>query len=406
MSAGGGPERARAVIRAPNHLGELVLALPALTAAADRWPTTPVVQIVSELAPVLGIAGVDADPLPLEGRRRVVRAGLALRRRRPDVGILLTPSFSSALIFVLAGVRARRGTDTDGRGPLLTDPVDRAPLLRGHRVREYLRLVRAGEAASGAGRDGAARPGTAASPRGERDRDGRDGLPRPRLRRLGSARDAWRERARREGIEATADGPVVGLVPGGKAPARRWPADRFGELAERLAGGGCRVRVFGGADETEITARVAAGTRGVDDLGGRTDLLELAGGLAACDAVVGNDTGPLHLAAAADRPVVAVWGSGDPRQTRPLASSARLVGRFDLPCHPCLEAECPRRGAGYRSGRARRECLELIGVEDVEEAATAALSDRRSGRRASGAAVGVDTAPEGTGRSRTEGRDA
>jgi ADP-heptose:LPS heptosyltransferase len=84
--------------------------------------------------------------------------------------------------------------------------------------------------------------------------------------------------------------------------------------------------------------------------------------------VVANDTGPMHVAAALDRPLVVVWGSGDPRQTRPLSPRSRLVGRFELPCVPCLEATCPRSGAGYVADRARRECLRLVTVDRVEDA--------------------------------------
>lgn len=365
MRPGAEGDRARAVIRAPNHLGDLVLSLPALEAAAERWSSPPLVQVVEELVPVLRLSGLDLEPLPLAGRHRVVRAARALRRRRPDVGVLLTPSFSAAMIFFLAGIRARRGTDTDARGWLLTDPVDRRPLLRGHRVREYLRLVdEEGGGPRGAG--------------GRRDAGGA-GAPRPRLHHLRPARSAWRGLARRHELNAGRSEPVVGLVPGGTSPARRWPARRYAELADRLASRGCRVRVFGGPSEGPITGRVAGGIAGAEDLGGRTGLLELAGGLESCDLVVGNDTGSVHLAAAADRPVVVVWGSGDPVQTRPLAPSLCVVGRFGLPCHPCLESECPRRGPGYRAERARRECLELIPVDEVEAAAGAALDDRASG---------------------------
>lgn len=368
MTTHGDRDRAHAVIRAPNHLGELVLALPALTAASEAWTAPAVVQVVEDLVPVVRLSGLDVETLPLADRHRVLRAALDLRRRRPDAGVLLTPSFSAALIFALAGVRARRGTDTDGRRWLLTDAVAREPLLRGHRVREYLRLV--GE-------------------RAERRDGGRP--PRPRLRRLAPAREAWRALCRREGIPGPeTGGPVVGVLPGGTSSARRWPAARYADLAGRLAGRGCRVRVFGGPGETATTARVAGADGGVRDLGGRTDLRELAGGLASSDVVVGNDTGPMHLAAAAGRPLVVVWGSGDPVQTRPLSPSVRLLGGLGLPCHPCLEAACPRRGPGYRSDRARRECLKVVPVEEVEAAVAEALS-------APGDDAGGEASPAGTG---------
>lgn len=377
------------MIRAPNHLGELVLALPALRAAARAWSTRPVVQVVERLAPVLELAGLDVEVLPLADRHRVLRAAAALRRRRPDVGVLLTPSFSAALVFALAGVRARRGTSTDGRRLLLTDAVDREPLLRGHRVFEYLRLVDPGDGASPGGRSDAGRPAEPTAP------------PRPRLRRLDRARSAWTALAGSEDALRRRDGPVVGLVPGANAPARRWSADRYRELARRLRGAGCAVRVFGAPGEESVTGRVAEAAPEVVDLGGRTDLVELAGGLASCDLVVGNDTGAAHLAAAAGRPLVVVWGSGDPRQTRPPGSGVRVVARSDLPCHPCVETRCPRRGPGYLADDARRECLGLVTVDRVEAAVREALES--SAGSGAGEALGRETASRG--RPQRGGRD-
>lgn len=360
-------EGPRPLVRAPNHLGELVLALPALERAAELWPARPLVQLPARLGPVLAMADAPVEPLPMAGRHRFPGAVREVRARSPEVGILLTPSFSAALLMWLCGVPRRRGTDTDARGWLLTDRVDREPLLEGHRVAEYLALVEG------------ARPG-----RREAAEGAPDGLPRPRLRRLSEARRSWRATARKVGVEPAPDdrgGAVAALVPGGRASSRRWPAERWRELAGRLLDRGVRVRVFGGPAEEALTRHVAGDRSGAAALGGRTDLLALAGGLAASDAVASNDTGPMHLADALGRPLVAVWGAGDPAQTRPLAPTSRLFGTLDLPCHPCLEERCPRSGAGYRSPVAERECLRLVPVERVEEALLAELDGGDVGRR-------------------------
>jgi ADP-heptose:LPS heptosyltransferase len=165
------------------------------------------------------------------------------------------------------------------------------------------------------------------------------------------------------------------------------------ELAERLSGDGARVLVFGGPEERGRTARVAASS-GAWDLGGRTDLRALAGGLAACDLVVANDTGPMHLAAALDRPLVVPWGAGDPVQTRPLSTGARVLARPELPCHPCLEQECPRRGPGTLSPEARRECLTLLETREVEAEVRDALTE---GERVERPIVPGDAPGVGTG---------
>ena len=345
------------------------MALPALERAAELWSAPPLVQLPGQLEPLLAMSGARVEALPMAGRHRALSTARTLRARSPDVAVLLTPSFSAALLTALGGVPRRRGTATDARSWLLTDRVDREPLLRGHRVREFLTLV-----------EGAVGGEAAVRARPEAE------LPRPRLRRLSEARRAWRAVADRPGgDDGRAGGPVVGLVPGGTAVSRRWPASRWRELAGRLLDRGLRVRVFGGPEEEELTRRVAAGRPGAAALGGRTGLRALAGGLASCDAVAANDTGPMQVAAALERPLAVVWGAGDPVQTRPLSPRSRLLGTFDLPCHPCLEESCPRSGRGYRSGTADRECLRLVAVERVERAVLDLLAGDEGGREGHGA---------------------
>lgn len=337
----------RTVVRAPNHLGELVLAVPALEHAADRarreGNDPPLVQVVAHLVPILEMSGACVETLPLVRRRAIRAAARQIREAGCRDGVLLTPSLSSAIIFRLAGLASRRGT-SKGRSWLLTDPVDRAPLLRGHRVNEFLALV------------------------GCEDRSPEP--PAPALRKVDAARQAWSRARKRLALEESVEAPArtVAMFPGGNAPSRRWPAVRFGELARRLAGLGQRVLVLGGPGERGLTATVAAaGGRGCIDLGGRTRLLELAGALLDSSALVTNDTGPMHVAAALDRPIVALEGAADIRQTRPLARRVRLVGRFDLPCVPCVKNRCPRRGTGYELVDAHRECMRLITVDEVME---------------------------------------
>ncbi len=342
------------VVRAPNHLGELILALPALgyAAAAERDAGRRLsVQLVEGLQPILNMAGLDAVRLPMRDRRDVLAGGRQIRESGAQRGVLLTPSASSALMFRLGGLKSRRGTAGGWRTRLLTDPVPRAPLLEGHRVHEFLVLV-------GAEADGDPPAPVLRSPEGLDAGDAMDG-------------------------EGDADEiPVVALFPGANAESRRWPAGRFAALAGRLAAAGRRVLVLGGPDEEELTRLVASA--GVahgqcEDLGGRTDLTALAAVLARCDALVTNDTGPMHLAAALGTPVVALEGPADIRQTRPLGPHVRLIGRFDLPCVPCVRNHCPRTGPGTELTEARNECMWMISVDEVERAVQGLLEGSESG---------------------------
>ncbi len=336
------------VVRAPNHLGELILALPALqhvAAVESGAGRRPAVQYMAGLEPILDMAGLDVERLTIHDRRAVREGARQVRNTGARRGILLTPSVSSALMFRLGGLRSRRGTGGGWRTWLLTDAVPRGPLLERHRVHEFLALVGAE---------------TAGEP------------PAPVLRAP-------------EAVQRTAgagESLVVALFPGANGESRRWPAGRFSALAQRLAAAGRRVLVLGGPDEeglTEVVASAGAAYGECVDLGGRTDLAGLAAVLAGCDALVTNDTGPMHLAAALGTPVVALEGPADVRQTRPLGARVRLIGRFDLPCVPCVKNRCPRTGPGTELTDARNECMWLISVDEVERAAQELLEGSRPG---------------------------
>ena len=296
----------RCIVRAPNHLGDVVLALPALRAAnAD-------VLVRESVAGLLHLAGLTGRIIPFRGISDATRA---LRAARYERGVLLPPSFSSALIFVLGGVHKRRGTDTDRRRLLLTDAIPVESFHGMHRAAQYMALV-----------GSAVAKGAVLLPR----------LDVPRVAH---------------------EGRVIGVFPGGNARSRRWEPDRFAELVRRLARRGDQVRVFGGPTERELTARVAGDA--AIDLGGKTDLAQLAAGIASCDLLVTNDTGPLHLAAAVGTPTVSLWGAGDPLVTGPLGIGHRMLRHPELDCVPCTKNDCPLAVDRYR-------CLNLITVDDVE----------------------------------------
>jgi heptosyltransferase-2 len=339
------------VVRAPNHLGELILALPALhymVAVESGAGRRPAVQYMAGMEPILDMAGLEVERLPLEDRRAVREGARQVRGTGARRGILLTPSASSALMFRLGGLRSRRGTGGGWRTWLLTDAVPRGPLLQRHRVHEFLALV------------------------GSEEVEEVGEPPAPVLRVPEAVERPGGVGGRR----------VVALFPGANGESRRWPAGRFSALAQRLAAAGRRVLVLGGPGEeglTEVVASAGAAYGECVDLGGRTDLAGLAEVLAGSDALVTNDTGPMHLAAALGTPVVALEGPADVRQTRPLGARVRLVGRFDLPCVPCVKNRCPRSGPGTELTDARNECMWLISVDEVESAVQELLEGSGTG---------------------------
>lgn len=326
--------RTRRVVRAPNHLGDVVAALPALVADGSD------VLVVRWLAPIVEMGVGAGEVIPFDrGLSGFARAVGELRRRRYQEGILLTPAFSAAWLLRCGGVGRLRGTTTDGRTPLLADRIPPEALRPYHRINAYKLLL---------GQDSSGEP---------------------------SAHRLVPDEARRERWRAALgpSGPVVGLVPGSNAPARRWPVDRFATLAAALRARGARLVVMGGSRETPLTARVAGAVPGALDLGGRTDLADLAALLSVCDLVVTNDTGPMHLAGAVGTPTVSIWGPSDPEEVRQLgAPDIRVVGA-PLPCKPCRRNHCHRRGVGTVLAQAHEECMRQIELEAVLEAVEAAL---------------------------------
>jgi ADP-heptose:LPS heptosyltransferase len=335
------------IIRAPNHLGDFVMALPALAAAPDAH-----VVVIRWLVPLARLLPRSGSVIPLDrGARGLADAAAAVRRLRPARGTLLPPSFSSALLFRLGGARRIRGVATDRRRLLLDDVVPRSRLSGRHRTDLYLELVT-----------------------GEPPSDGAP-VPVPALDVPATLRVAWRDVLDGDSPASwSEDAPLAGIFPGSNASSRRWEPARFAETARRLAGHGVRVVVFGGAGEAELTKAVA-GAAGLD-MGGRTDLPLLAAALESCDLLITNDSGPMHLAAAVGTPVLDITGPADPRQTAPRGDGHRILQRLDLPCVPCVRNDCPRSGPGYILPSADRECMMLIDSGEVFEAALAMLGRR------------------------------
>ena len=153
---------------------------------------------------------------------------------------------------------------------------------------------------------------------------------------------------------------MVGLNPGAAfGSAKRWMPERYIELGRRLRDErGAAIVLFGSAAERDLAAsiasRIGAGaisTAGETTLGG---FLELAAG---CDLFVTNDTGTMHVAAAAGIAVLAVFGSTDERATAPLGPRVRLL-KHAVSCSPCLLRHCP----------VDHRCMKLISVNEVLEA--------------------------------------
>ncbi|HHQ49388.1 MAG TPA: lipopolysaccharide heptosyltransferase II [Acidobacteria bacterium] len=318
------PPDARVVVRTTNWLGDVMISLPALRALRERFPDGHLaVQIRANLAELLaGVSWID-EVLPLEIRSGVaglgdrLRAARALRERRFDLAVLFPNSFDSALLPFLAGIPRRLGYARDGRGPLLTDPQPATAGIRAvHQVRYYLNLL---------------------APLGVVEADLAPVLEiPPRAAATASALLA----------ELPGEGPVLALAAGSAyGRAREWPEENFARLAQILAARhGARFVLVGAPREVEQCRTVVelAGDlpgSGMLITAGRTTPADLAALLARCDGFFGNDSGAMHVAAAVGIPTLAIFGSTNPANTRPLGPRAEIFVS-DRECSPCMARTC------------------------------------------------------------------
>jgi heptosyltransferase-2 len=136
--------------------------------------------------------------------------------------------------------------------------------------------------------------------------------------------------------------PIVGISPGAAWATKRWPAERFGELARRALAAGFQVAVQGSEAERPLGEDIRQRAPGAVDLTGRLDLAALGGFIARCSAFVANDSGPMHIARALGVPTLAFFGSTDPRVFDFAGHAALFAGVACAPCSFFGRSRCPR----------------------------------------------------------------
>jgi heptosyltransferase-2 len=343
-----------------RFIGDTVLTVPFLRNLRRAEPGAYIAWMVAPGSSdvVKGIPYVDDmiywDPATIHadsrGTHRTFSAKMAfikeLRLHHFDKVYILKRSLSSAVIAWLSGARERVGFDTEGRGFLLTRRVpyrhDR------HEVDNFLEVLRA------------------------------DGV-----KVEDDFLEIWttvqeEERAKRVLADAgvTESEQRAVIHPFSAVPQRGWPLENFAELAIRLSKeAGCRPLVVGGTGDIETFKKVKPlFGEGTVDLVGKCTLRETIALLKQCVLFVGNDSGIMHLAAAAGTPLVALFGPQSPVKFGPWSRRARVIYK-GMECSPCRQkffSECEP------SSRMRPACMEAISVEEVfqESVTIAGLSTR------------------------------
>jgi heptosyltransferase-2 len=164
--------------------------------------------------------------------------------------------------------------------------------------------------------------------------------PEPRL-----TSTAQQQRSAREALGLPLDITPVVFCPGAEyGPAKRWPIRHFVTLANKLGAGGtapANVWIVGSHKDASVGAEIERLSAGAAlNLCGRTSLEQAIDLIAGARAVVSNDSGLMHVAAALDQPLVALYGSSSPSYTPPLSSRATILS-LGLDCSPCFKRECP-----------------------------------------------------------------
>jgi ADP-heptose:LPS heptosyltransferase len=313
--------------------GDVLLAGPAVravAAGADRVTLLcgPRGRAAAELLPgvdeVLSFHApwIDPEPDPVD-RAAVLRLADELAMRAIDEAVILTSFHQSALptalVLRLARIQRITAISEDYPGSLLDvrDRVDEGAHV--HEVERGLGLVASFGYALPPGDDG----------RLAIKAVGRNPVP-----------DTHR--------------PYVVVHPGASAPARAWAAERSAELVRAMPR---NVVVTGGPGERELTRFVAGDQL---DLGGATDLADLAAVLAEADAAIVGNTGPAHLAAAVGTPVVSLFAPVVPAERwRPWHVPHVLLGDQHAACAGSRARECPIPG---------HPCLHCVGIQEVMEA--------------------------------------
>ena len=166
----------------------------------------------------------------------------------------------------------------------------------------------------------------------------------------------------------SADTPRWVLVhPGSQWPSRRWPAERFAAVADRLATQGCRIALTGSAAEADLTRAVAQAMQAPAlDLAGATSLWSLGALVERASLVVCNDTGISHVAAALGTPTTVIASGSDVRRWSPEDEVRHAVLWHDLPCRPCSHAVCPIDNACARA--VESSAVERVALRQLQRA--------------------------------------
>lgn len=282
---------------------------------APKW-CKPILERMPEVNRAIEMP-IGHGELNLVGRWEL---GRTLRFKNYTHSIVLPNSAKSALIPWFAGIPLRTGWKGEMRYGLLNDLRPNRKVFQ-YMAERYVALAHTKPSMlEDVHLDAIAKPSLSVDPKNQADC----------LKRFGIDHDKQ----------------IIGLCPGAEfGPAKRWPEEHYSRVAEELILEGNQVCLFGGPKDREVASNITA--RLPEDLqkfcfnvAGETSLNDAVDMLAACETVFSNDSGLMHVAAAVNVNIVAIYGSSSPLYTPPLSEKVAIVNT-DIDCRPCFKRECP-----------------------------------------------------------------
>ncbi len=345
----------RILVRAPNWIGDQILAYPFFRTLRARYPSAWIAVVCPDGLKDIQFSGFVDEVFPLPKKRndhsvksmwKLHRFGRFLRTKGPwDLAILLPNSFGSALVFRLAGAVRRRGYVADARGFLLNEGLRIGEASSLHRSNVYLHLL---------------------SPEGALSFDGAE---------------YWKKGPEKEfdpylhwaGVDAfePPDDPYFVVAPGSNADSRRWDGERFSDLIRRIT---ARRRllpvVVGGKAEQGIAERFRQDGVEFLDFTARGPVAAHWKLFKRAAFLVANDSGLAHVGALCGCPVQIVWGAGDPARTLPIGPGPVRTIQHPVSCWPCEKNVCALPQS------AKNSCLRGIDPSRVFEEVERAILSR------------------------------
>ena len=320
-------------------IGDLVCAIPAIKAIAGKWPQAEISVLASQSsAQVVRYVPEITEVTPVDKKRlfkspgALMKAARDLRNKKYDAVFLFHNSIGSAILARLARIPCRVGYATEMRSNLLTIPVA-PPAERLHLVESRTNLLR------------------------------RAGIP---AKNVAPAFMLERERVEEVGTrllpELDENRKLVLIAVGSTWPTKIWPKQRIQALLNMLPVGSCSVALIGGPGEEESAEGLSSLAVPLINLTGKTTLEELIHVIGRCDLLITPDNGPMHIAEALGKPVIALFGPTDPKLCGMLHDAAIHIQPHS-PCLCCWEKKC----------KYRTFCMNDIAEQDVLEAALKVL---------------------------------